>query len=436
MNEERITYLLNRFEKKQLTEEEADELLHLLNSGQGNEVAAVFRELLFRHAAVSTSLVPMEALSSSLQTIFSLDSKAPIAPAGKNGNNIRRIRSLRRWGWAAASIFLVTATVTFLVVSSDRPGITPGKSIVHAHDVAPGKDGAILTLSDGTEVVLDNLGNGVVASQNGTRVVFQNGQLSYAPAGRAQETIVYNTMRTPKGRQFTLTLPDGTKVWLNAASSLRYPTAFAERERRVEINGEAYFEVSKDTKKPFFVQINDQAEVKVLGTSFNVSAYKDELSISTTLIEGSVRVALNDAAGHSDPPAGQLSRSGKDQNNAIVLKPGQQARIVNLKGRPAGAATTPVNEPSGIKVLNNADMGKVMAWKNGIFDFNGVMLDEAMRQLERWYDIEVAYEKGVPAIRFAGKLSRDVSLAGLLKGLEESKVRFRMEEGRRLVVMP
>jgi transmembrane sensor len=277
-------------------------------------------------------------------------------------------------------------------------------------DIPPGRQGAILTLSDGKQVVLDSLGNGVVATQNGTQVILKNGQLAYDAAGKSTGAIAYNTMSTPKGRQFQVTLPDGTRVWLNSASSITYPTSFAGNERRVEITGEAYFEVAHlfpvgggkgRGPIPFKVKINDQAEVEVLGTHFNINAYHDESNIKTTLLEGSVKVT-----------------GGSDR---AFLQPGQQAQVT-------------LSEK--IKIVKDADIEKVMAWKEGLFNFEGLGIEEVMRQLARWYDIDVVYGKEVPDIKFVGEMSKNVSLSDLLSGLKGIGVHFRIEQERRLVILP
>lgn len=309
----------------------------------------------------------------------------------------RLVPFLSRWGWVAASIILLLGVGTFLW-TSDK---TPPPPVFTKTEIAPGKEGAILTLADGRQVVLDSLKNGLIAVQNGAQALIRNGELVYDGSGAASGEVQFNTMSTPKGRQFSLLLPDGTRVWLNAASSIRYPTAFTGKERRVEINGEAYFEVAK-TGIPFRVNVNNKAEVAVLGTHFNVNAYENEESIHTTLLEGSIRVM-------------PLSGDG------IILKPGQQGVIP-----PAGKV---------VQLINNIDTDKVMAWKNGLFYFEGLTLEETMRQLERWYDITVVYEGAVPNIRFGGKMSRDVSLEGLLQLLSDSQLKFRIEEGRRLIVL-
>lgn len=319
---------------------------------------------------------------------------------------VRRLHAWRRWTAVAAITLLVAGAWWYFKMyrPEDNP---PVAKVETPAEILPGRDGAILTLADGRQVVLDSLGNGVVATENGAEVVLKNGSLAYnMPAGAA--TAVYNNLTTPRGRQFQLILPDGSRAWLNAASSLRYPTVFATGERRVEVTGEVYFEVAHDKTKPFIVTIPRGAELQVLGTEFNVNAYANELAIKTTLVEGSLKVSSGSAAA---------------DGHAVVLQPGQQAQI----------STTITNAP--VKTISNADVDKAVAWKKGLFNFEDASLEEVMRQLERWYDIDVVYEKGIPDIKFGGKMSNDVSLSGLLKSLQDMEVHFRVE-GRRLIVMP
>ncbi len=309
---------------------------------------------------------------------------------------VRRIHIMRRWGWAAAVlVLLVSAGAYFLLKPS------PAKPVMAAvADIAPGSNKAVLTLADGSEMLLDSAGNRTI-QQGGTAIKQTGGNLQYnATGGEAAGS--YNTLTTPRGGQFRITLPDGTKVWLNAASSLHYPTAFTENERKVSITGEAYFEVAKNEEKPFRVAINATNTIEVLGTSFNVNAYTDEDYISTTLLTGLVRV-----------------RNGTGQ---AVLKPGQQAHAT---------AAQPF-----VQVLEHADISKAIAWKNGLFNFQDVDLKEVMQQLSRWYDIEVVYERGIPELQFIGEIDRSMPLSEVLKGLQMSGVNFRLEQGRRLLVYP
>ncbi len=313
---------------------------------------------------------------------------------------------IRNWQRAAAVIFFIlTGAVSWwLFGNRGNNEKEPVATVQHHIDVPPGKNGAILKLADGREVVLDSLADGVIATQLGTKVELKKGQLVYDAGKKKPGEILYNTMTTPQGRQFQLVLPDGTKVWLNAASSITYPATFTGNARRVKVSGEAYFEVAKMKDMPFHAAINDMAEVKVLGTHFNINAYEGEPGIKATLLEGSIQTSL---LGTGKTP------------EYIVLKPGQQAEIANK-----------------IKLNESVNTDQVMAWKNGLFNFENASLEEVMRQLSRWYDIEVVYERGIPKMIFGGEMSRNVSLAGLLSGLERAGVHFRIEEGNRLIVMP
>jgi ferric-dicitrate binding protein FerR (iron transport regulator) len=285
--------------------------------------------------------------------------------------------------------------------------------------ILPGHNGAVLTLADGRAIMLDSLGNGLLAEQPGTKVLLNNGQLTYQADSTNSAASSYNTISTPRGRQFKIALPDGSLVWLNAASSLRYPTAFTGSERKVFVTGEAYFEVNPLTPKggkkiPFKVIIpphsggTEGAEVEVLGTHFNINAYEDEETASTTLLEGSVKVMTGD-----------WSRS-KEKKQAVILKPGQQASISG--------------QQNSIQVLS-ADVNAVVAWKNGVFNFQDATLEIVMRQLARWYDLEVVYQKGIPDIAFEGEINRQNELTSVLHSLERLGVHFELK-GRRLTVLP
>lgn len=300
------------------------------------------------------------------------------------------LRSLLRYAAAAA---ILAAVVTGIYLLSDRARQPQIANV--QHDVAPGVNKAVLTLADGSVVTLDSAGTQVIL-QGQTAIRQQGGQLQYDVAG-STSAAGYNILTTPRGGQFRVSLPDGTQVWLNAASSLKYPTAFTGSERKVEVTGEAYFEVAKHAQMPFNVKLNEDMEVEVLGTHFNINAYSDEPAFSTTLIEGAVRVV-----------------KGKEK---AVLKPGQQARLT------AGQ----------IDVLR-VDTDQAVAWKNGVFNFHRTGLAAAMRQISRWYDVEVVYEKGVPDIEFGGEMERNLSLSQILTALENMGVHFRIE-GRKLIVM-
>lgn len=303
------------------------------------------------------------------------------------------VRSMRRW-WAAAAVLLLIGAGTGIWLmnkKSDHPTET-----VYTNNIQPGKEGAILTLADGSRISLDTVKNASIPLPGGVTAKVVNGALRYEGTGLGT---VYNTMSTPNGRQFRLTLPDGTEVWLNSTSSIHFPTAFTNGERKVNITGEVYFEVAHDAARPFRVTVNDQTEITVLGTQFNVNAYDNEGKIATTLLEGSVQVSNRTAA--------------------VTLKRGQQAQI-------ATGATA-------IQVINHNNTDQVVAWKNGLFSFENASLAEIMRQLERWYDIDVVYETTVPDIALKGEITRDVPLNDLLTALSKMGVQYKLER-RRLTI--
>ena len=303
---------------------------------------------------------------------------------------------------------LIVATTTALYFYNKPKQIEPESfaEINTKNDIAPGNDKAILTLADGSRISLDDAAKGFVASQGNTSITkTEDGQIVYEKnedgIKKLNGVLAANTIQTPKGGRYTISLPDGSRVWLNSASSLTYPTTFASSERKVKLTGEAYFEIAKNKKVPFRVESNNQV-VEVLGTHFNINSYEDEAFIKTTLLEGSVRIILN-----SSSP------------NAKLLKPGQQS-------------LTSVSE-SGIKV-QNTDTEKAIAWKNGYFKFKNTPIKDIMREIERWYDVELVYDGKLAPDEFTGYISNDVKISSVLKMLEESGgIKFTVK-GRKLKV--
>lgn len=316
------------------------------------------------------------------------------------------VHFFRKWGWAAA-VMLLTGFGAFLLSrhNTDNRSVANSRKQVHT-DVAPGSDKAILTLADGTTIILDSAANGGIAQQGNTRIIKPaGGKLAYNAAMNASqqvpgEEMLYNMITTPRGGQYQVVLPDGTKVWLNAASSIRFPTAFTGNSRTVELTGEAYMEVSKNKHQPFRVRTNGM-EIEVLGTSFNINAYTDESSINTTLLEGSLAVA------------------------SVILKPGQQAQITR-----ANSQKTQQQRPA---IVNGIDLDRVVAWKNGRFDFNGADVYAVMRQLSRWYDLTIKFEGEAPKLKVKGEMGRDLNLSEMLDLLSEMGIKFKLE-GRTLIV--
>ncbi|AEW00346.1 iron dicitrate transport regulator FecR [Niastella koreensis] len=412
-----IIYLLGRYSSGQATSNEVDQLLTLLRTEDHDETVVSFIEnqlTTFEPNNAEDIAFWKNRLKGGAQQItgVAIDSNdTPVVEISELVRPVHRVHFLRKWGWAAASIILALSLGVYLLTTNTKRTLPPA-NVVQAADIAPGKNGAVLTLADGSKVVLDSLGNGVVASQNGAQVVLKGGSLAYDPNGSTNGEVAYNTMSTPKGRQFQVTLPDGTKVWLNAASSLRYPTAFTGTERKVTVTGEAYFEVAHNARMPFVVNVIDKEEVTVLGTHFNINAYENEKAIHTTLLQGSVRISSRQwAVGSGEEAKGEQS---------VMLKPGEQVSL---------SQSSQLSHPIPVQT------DEVIAWKNGLFNFEGASLSEIMRQLERWYDIEVSYEKGIPDVEFEGKMTRDVPLSDLLTMLEKSDIHFKIE-GRKLIVLP
>jgi transmembrane sensor len=308
----------------------------------------------------------------------------------------RRVPAIFRYA-VAAIVFAVLGTGAWWV-SHDAQGV---KSL----DVsAPVTNRAMITLGNGQKVYLDSVVNGALAQQGNAELVKEgSGRVAYKVENVTSRELLYNTLTNPRGsRVVSLTLSDGTNVWLNSESSLRYPVIFNGHDRTVEIKGEGYFEVKKKADQPFIVHIENGAKIEVLGTTFNVNAYSDESNIKTTLLDGSVRVALAESPG-------------------VVLKPGQQAWLAGQK-----------------IVLNKVDTSDVVAWKNGLFAFHDADLPSVMRQLARWYNIEVTYEGLIPRekFQFNGKMGKDLSLDNVLDLLTNAQVHFRIESGNKLVIRP
>nr|WP_121271412.1 FecR family protein [Pedobacter schmidteae] len=302
---------------------------------------------------------------------------------------LRNKFKMRRFA-AAAAIIVIASTVVWLY-RSDTP---KPKESSYANDVAPGKNAATITLANGKTINLSDAKNGVII--DASKLTYNDGTVIDAHDG--QQASAPQTISTPAGGTYQVRLPDGTRVWLNAASSLKYPASFAAfKERKVELRGEAYFEVNKDKTHPFIVKTNRQ-EVQVLGTHFNVNAYASEKGDYTTLLEGSVKV----------------NHSAK----SYLLKEGEQAAVT--------AATVKIAQV-------NTD--EVVDWKNGNFNFQDKDITSIMTTLERWYNIEVVYEGEVTNIGFNAELSRNNTLVHVLKVLEKTgSVKFKVE-GRRVTVM-
>lgn len=306
---------------------------------------------------------------------------------------------------AAAVLILAAATFYLFKVRKEDNNILPKEkaTTVILNDIPPGQTTALLTLADGKKLVLDSTAIGQLAQQGGTVVSNDKGTLKYQPKNETVETL-FNTLTTAYGETYAMVLADGSKVWLNAGASIKYPVAFVGNERKVTVSGEVYFEVAKDKSKPFIVHVTGQTgnemDVQVLGTHFNINAYNDETNIKTTLIEGAVKI--------------------KQGDKETLLSPGDQAQVTNGVTR----------------VVPDANVAAVTAWVNGRFNFDRNDITSVMRQLAKWYNVEIKYEGAKPTKLFIGEMERNLTLSQVLRALEYmTGVHFRIDvPGRKLIV--
>jgi transmembrane sensor len=315
--------------------------------------------------------------------------------------------AIRKFPWinwrilSAAAAILLIAGVVFVVSNNHQ---TSGRNALlgntlSGHDIAPGGDQAVLTLADGRQISLDTAAEGKLAGPMGLQINKTKGVIVYSPTNENASPSRYNTLSTPKGAKYELVLPDGSHVWLNALSSIRYPEVFGNNQRNVEVKGEAYFEVAhlqtkgKKSRIPFIVQAGSE-QIEVLGTHFNVHYYPGDPMQLTTLLEGAVKV----------------SSHGK----SVLLSPGQAAGIENGK--------------QDIQKLNDVNTGLAVAWKEGEFQFEDASVPEIMNQVARWYDVEVAYQGEIPQEHFSGRVSRTENLSQVIEILKRGGIRFKINE--------
>lgn len=386
ISSQEFSELFSKWLSNNLTASELEVFVGALRSRYGREVIGDSLEFDLKagtYSGFSDDIQRREAFRRLIENLTPATTAVP-SRAGQSRLLIGRVLK-----YAAVIIAVVGSVALFYnrrTGSSKREVV----NVVHENvqlaasdDIMPGSEKAVLTLSNGEKVELNPAGqqalaDGEVAIRN------QNGTLAYQASG----AVVFNTMTTPRGGQYRLVLSDGTKVWLNAASTITYPTSFQEDTRSVSISGEVYFEVAK-AEKPFVVKAGNRPAIEVLGTHFNVNAYDDGNLFKTSLLEGSIRISGN------------------------ILKPGEAFS-------------------NGRVVLTNLDQD--VAWKNGAFNFHKLDLPEVMLQLSRWYDLEVVYEGEIPKVQFFGEMGRDLTLSQVLKGLEWSGVRFKIEAGKKIIV--
>lgn len=373
MEEQYYRQLVQRYIAKKLTDDELEVFIHLMNENKLDKYM----------------LEEME------KDVFTENETNP-----EESQPVRFIPLSVRIAAAAAILVFISIGLYFYNKQANDNNIKV--AIKQSHDINPGGHKAILTLANGKKVILSDQKTGQLATQNSITINKEkDGLLIYDASGSiihsGSDEIAFNTIETPRGGQYQIILPDGSKAWLNAASSIRFPVMFKGNERKVEITGEVYFEVSHNKKMPFRVVSSDQV-IEVLGTHFNINAYDDELVSKTTLLEGSVKVY------------------SANLRESRLLYPGQQSVV----------------SQSGIKV-QRADIEEATAWKNGYFKFTRVNIQTLMRQISRWYDVDVEYEGSIPDDEFVGKIKRSEKVSEVLRILKLGKVDFRLE-GRKIIV--
>lgn len=332
------------------------------------------------------------------QDVFKkIESKKSI---GRNAFKPRGKKYLYKWySVAAAVVVIFTIGIWFFQSHDQLPRIKKEEGSVRI-DLPPGREAATLVLADGLVIDLDTTQNGEVTIQGKTIVNKQGGQVAYIPTVEKEKSpVLYNTINTARGNLYKLVLSDSSRVWLNSASSLRFPAVFSGTERSVELAGEAYFEVARNKTMPFRVKVNGM-EVEVLGTRFNVNAYTDEGAVETTLLEGAVKV--------------------RNDKGFVLIKPGEQAVTKNNE--------TEIG-------VSEADLDQVMAWQEGFFEFDNTELPVIMRQISRWYDVDIIYKGQTGDKKFGGRISKSLNLGDVLILLEANGVRFTLE-GKTLIVKP
>jgi transmembrane sensor len=397
MEDQRLKYLLEIYSSNRATDSEISELNKYLDEGIYEEQVKNFI-LNKLEENKGDNQIPREVSEDILSSIFDT------APKSSNINNpVEKnqivLRNWKSWLTAAMIIFVIGFIAYPWLQPEVKESLAKQDSVI---DFPPGTDQAMLTLWDGTLVQLNNVIDSTALHNAGLTINSSEGEIV---SNSNSNSIGYNTLVTPLGGQYKIVLPDGSRAWLNAGSSIRFPTTFVGSERSVSISGEVYFEIQTNKQKPFIVQVKNDIsgndmEVKVLGTHFNISSYPDDPTINTTLVEGSIEV-----------------RKGATKK---LLSAGQQARISN-------------NSDSQNVLVETVDTESVIAWKDGVFEFNG-NLQDILRQISRWYNVDVQYENEISNRAFIGTIARDNKISEVLKILElTGEVQFEIEENTVIV---
>jgi len=394
MSNDRLKYLLEQYAEDASTKEETKELFGWIKESKDDALLKDKIKELW-HAHNNAEHLPDVDWNTIYEKIISTPviSKRPVWP---------RI--------AAAAIILLLLSAASYFIFNDHAGEQVARTEMHhkdyKNDVGPGGNKAILTLANGKQIILDNEATGTLTQQGNTKIIkLDSGRLVYNSLNEKPNGVLYNTISTPRGGQYEIVLADGSKVWLDAASSLRFPTSFTGKERKVELTGEGYFEVAHNADMPFRVIVNSM-QVEVLGTHFNINAYSDEKVIKTTLLQGSVEV--------------------RRDSFTRMIKPGEQAQVSY--------------SPSGTNdiTVRKTDVDAAVAWKNGRFIFQGNNIQSVMRELSRWYNVDVSYQGNVTDEEFVGVINRSryENISQILEMLERTRTVSFAINGHSIIVMP
>lgn len=391
MTSTEFAYLFNSYFDKTASTKERREFMHHLTILKSDAEIVALLETAYQQNT-ETLEFPEHVKTEILHRIFHAEQEIPI-----QAGHPKIVRFYQPWMKYVAALILSVGSIGWYLSSQEHPN---PRLATLAKDIPPGGNKATLTLGNGKKVILNDAAVGLLAKQGNMEITkTEGGQIVYSPKSENGNTSVINTIETQNGGQYQINLPDGTKVWLNAASSLKYPTSFSTAERKVILKGEAYFEVAHHNKQPFKVILDHGAEIKVLGTHFNIKAYVDGSSIDATLLEGSI-----------------IMKSGIQEEE---IKPGQQAQLFSSQR---------------INVLKDVNIEQVTAWKKGYFSIGTIELHELMKQIEKWYDMKIIYKDVVHA-EFVAKIPRNLPLSELLELLEYTKQIHFKQEGRTLYVM-
>jgi transmembrane sensor len=390
---DRTNELFTKYLNGSCSPSEWEELLALVSGIDQTDAESLTEPLLRLWEQARNKELPSRAHLIDRDKMYAVITSEDSGPVTEMETRLRRIKWRQIAAAAIIAGLLVTTGIFYLNRDKERQ-LADQPALILPEKVKPGMDKAVLTLANGQQIILDSSATGAISKQGNTTIINVNGKLAYKAGkeGNGSTTeISYNTVATARANQYQLVLPDGSKVWLNALSSIHFPTAFTGKDRTVEITGEAYFEIAKETNKPFHVQVG-HSNIAVLGTHFNVNAYADEAAITTSLLEGSVKIT-------------SAGKSG-------MLVPGQEASI----------------RPNGDLKIAAGNVELAVAWKNGYFQFDQAQLAVIMRQIGRWYDLDIKYAgAAAPDQIFKGKLQRSLPLSGILNLLQKGDIHFKVE---------